>query len=93
MGIPISEQPVEFASIHAMLQAESYEEVHAHISKLMKQELVNFELEEQQAKFEDIDAMETFVTSESDPMETVLEMNDLVNSQAEAEHVLIDVYN
>ena len=37
--------------------------------------------------------METFVTSESDPMETVLEMNDLVNSQAEAEHVLIDVYN
>ena len=47
MGIPISEQPVEFASIHAMLQAESYEEVHAHISKLMKQELVNFELEEQ----------------------------------------------
>lgn len=37
--------------------------------------------------------METFVSGESDLMESVLEMNDLVNSQGEAEHVLIDVYN
>lgn len=93
MGLLKSEEPLEIARINAMLQAQSYEEVHSHIADLLQKETLNLQLEEQQARHEDIDVLETLVGDEVDPMATVHEMNDLIASQPEADHVLINAYD
>ena len=59
IGVPLKDQPVEIAHIPAMLQSKSYEEVHHHIAHLMQQELHQMQLEEQQARYEDVDLIES----------------------------------